>query len=81
MEADDQRVCERCGDTAPGRERWMFHRPLLIFGPRDLPVQREFYCHRCLRIHRWQTGIAIGVFVIVLIAVVTAAILLRPPAG
>jgi hypothetical protein len=36
-------ACERCGEIAEGKRRWMFD---------NLGARREFYCFRCDRVRR-----------------------------
>jgi hypothetical protein len=55
--------CDRCGQVAEGRRRWMFYRPLERFPGQ--PVAREFHCHRCRRILRIYAAIGLGLLLAV----------------
>ena len=54
--------CDRCGETAEGRYKWMIYRWFETFP--DPPVARQFFCYRCLRTQRAYGLIALGVFVV-----------------
>lgn len=70
-------ICTRCGRSAPGKERWMFHQLWLVLSREDMPIRTEYFCYRCLRRHRIHAAIALTVLLIVFIAVVVMAISLR----
>ena len=58
--------CDKCGQIAPGRRRWMFYRWLETFP--DPPARREFMCNRCLRMSRLYAAIGFLLIFIVVAA-------------
>ncbi len=70
----EEAECDRCGRIGTGRYQWMYHIPWISMLLTGAPIEREFFCFRCLRIMRIYAVIGFSLLGLVVAALVASTI-------
>lgn len=70
----EEAECDRCGRIGTGRYQWMYHIPWISMLLTGAPIEREFFCFRCLRIMRIYAVIGFSLLGLVVAALVATTI-------